>query len=40
MRRLPPEWYAVGGAELVRDLRKRRDLLPQAAAGFYERLSR
>ena len=40
VRRLPPEWYALGGAELVRDLRKRRDLLPKAAAGFYERLSR
>ncbi len=40
VHRLPPEWFAAGGAELVRDLRKRRDLLPQAATGFYERLAR
>jgi hypothetical protein len=31
VRRQPPEWYAAGGATLVRDLKKRRDLLPQAA---------
>ena len=40
VRRLPPEWYALGGERLVRDLKKRRDLLPGAAAGFYERLAK
>jgi hypothetical protein len=40
VRRLPPEWLAIAGAELVRDLKKRRDLLPEAAVGFYERLSK
>jgi hypothetical protein len=40
VHRLPPEWFAAGGTELIRDLKKRRDRLPQGAAGFYERLSR
>ncbi len=40
VRRLPPEWFAIGGADLVGDLKQRRDLLPQAAVGFYERLSK
>ena len=40
VRRLPTEWYAAGGAEMVRDLEKRRDLLPQAALAFYERLAK
>jgi hypothetical protein len=40
VHRLPPEWYAIGGAALVRDLKKRRDLLPQAALGFYARLAK
>jgi len=40
VHRLPPEWFALDGARLIRDLKKRRDLLPQAAAGFYERLSK
>jgi hypothetical protein len=40
VRRLPPEWYAKGGAELVRDLEKRRDLLPEAADGFYRELAK
>jgi Haemolysin secretion/activation protein ShlB/FhaC/HecB len=40
VHRLPPEWFALGGAELIRDLRKRRDLLPQVATAFYESLAR
>jgi hypothetical protein len=40
VRRMPPAWFAVSGERLVRDLRARRDLLPQAADGFYERLAR
>jgi hemolysin secretion/activation protein ShlB/FhaC/HecB len=40
VHQLPPEWYAVGGDGLIADLKKRRDLLPQAAEGFYENLSR
>src|SRR5262249_12848511 len=40
VHRLPPEWFAIGGESLIRDLKKRRDLLPQAAVGFYERLSK
>ena len=40
VRRLPPEWFAASGARLVQDLRRRRDLLPRAAAGFYEKLSK
>ena len=40
VRRLPPEWFAIDGERLIRDLKKRRDLLPQAAAAFYERLAR
>jgi hypothetical protein len=40
VRRQPPEWYAIAGAELVRDLARRRDRLPQAAEAFYEQLSR
>ena len=40
VRRLPPEWFAIDGERLIRDLKKRRDLLPGAAAGFYERLAK
>ena len=40
VRRLPGEWYAAGGAQMVRDLERRRDLLPQAAQAFYERLAK
>jgi hypothetical protein len=40
VRRLPPEWYAVGGEELTRDLEKRRDLLVEAAEAFYREVAR
>jgi hypothetical protein len=40
VRRLPPEWFDIDGPRLVRDLKKRRDLLPAAAVGFYERLAK
>jgi hypothetical protein len=40
VHRLPPEWFATGGEKLIRGLRQHRDLLPQAAGGFYERLAR
>jgi hypothetical protein len=40
VHRLPPEWFAIGGEDLIRDLKKRRDLLPQVAVEFYERLSK
>jgi hypothetical protein len=35
VKRLPPEWYAVSGEALVRDLKLRRARLPQAVAAFY-----
>ena len=38
-RRMPPEWYAVGGARLVSDLRARRERLPEVAQEFYEHLA-
>jgi len=40
VHRMPPEWFALNGESLIRDLKKRRDLLVPAAADFYERLSR
>jgi len=40
VKRLPPEWYALGGEELAAALRKRRDALPQAALEYYRRLAR
>ncbi|HVR72635.1 MAG TPA: hypothetical protein VMT87_17500 [Vicinamibacteria bacterium] len=40
VRRLPPEWHALGGDRLARDLMRRRDLLPAAAQRFYEHLAR
>ena len=40
VHRMPPEWFAIDGERLIRDLKKRRDLLPAAAVGFYERLAR
>ena len=40
VHRLPPEWFAIQGQDLIRDLKKRRDLLPKAAVGFYERLAK
>jgi hypothetical protein len=39
VRRLPPEWYALRGEQLITDLRHRRDLLPKAAEKFYENLA-
>jgi hypothetical protein len=39
VRRLPPEWFAIGGQQLIRDLEKRRGLLGQAAESFYEHLA-
>jgi hypothetical protein len=39
LRRLPPEWHAKGGERLARDLMRRRDLLPAAAAWLYEHLA-
>jgi hypothetical protein len=38
--RLTGEWFAIDGERLIRDLKKRRDLLPGAAEGFYERLAK
>jgi hypothetical protein len=40
VKRQPPEWYALGGAELSAALVKRRDALPEAALEFYRRLSK
>ncbi len=39
VRRLPPEYYRVNGAVLARDLERRRDQLPIAAARFYALLA-
>ena len=39
VKRLPPEWYALGGEQLARDLIHRRDLLPEVAEKFYESLA-
>jgi hypothetical protein len=40
VKRLPPEWYKIGGEQLTRDLIRRRDLLPAVAKKFYENLAR
>jgi len=40
VKRLPPEWFALGGRELQAALRKRRDGLPDGALQFYARLAR
>jgi hypothetical protein len=40
MKRLPPEWHRIRGDALVRDLKKRRDLLVRGAEAFYEALAR
>ena len=37
---LPSEWRALGVADFITDLKKRRDLLPQGAEAFYENLAR
>jgi Omp85 superfamily domain len=39
VRRLPPEHYALRGAEMAADLRSRRDRLPEAAAAYYDLVS-
>ena len=39
VRRLPPEYYAIDGERIRRELTARRDGLPQAARDFYELLS-
>jgi hypothetical protein len=40
VRRLPAEWYRLTGERLERDLKKRRDLLEQAAVSFCEHVSK
>ncbi len=40
VRRLPPAMFQVDGPELIRKLKQRRDLLPEAASEFYELLAR
>ncbi len=39
MHRMPPEWYAVDGAQMTRDLRQRRDGLLDYARKFYLHLA-
>ena len=39
VRRLPPSYAPLDSARLVRDLRSRRDRLPQAAQAFYRLLA-
>ncbi len=39
MRRMPPEWYAIDGAQMTRDLRQRRDGLLAYARKFYRHLA-
>jgi hypothetical protein len=39
VKRLPPEWYPLGGPELTAALKKRRDGLPDAALEYYRRLA-
>jgi hypothetical protein len=36
---MPPEWYKVGGASLVSDLKARRDAWPDVAAKYHEHLA-
>ena len=38
-RRMPPEYFAIDGARLIRDLTGRRNRLPEAAQAFYEHLA-
>ncbi len=33
MHRMPPEWYAIDGAQMTKDLRQRRDGIPASPAG-------
>ena len=39
MRRMPPEWYAVDGAQMTKDLRQRRDGIVEYARKFYLHLT-
>jgi len=39
LHRMPPEWYAIDGAELAKDIRQRRDSLAGYARKFYEHLA-
>jgi hypothetical protein len=39
VRTLPPEWYAVDGARLVRELKARRDALADVAAKYHHHLA-
>jgi hypothetical protein len=38
--RLPPEWFAIGGPDLIAALKRRRAGLVEAAKEYYSRLSR
>jgi hypothetical protein len=35
MHRMPPEWYAIDGAQLTKDLKQRRDGIVEYARKFY-----
>ena len=39
MHRMPPEWYAIDGAQLTKDLRQRRDGILGYAGKFYLHLA-
>jgi hypothetical protein len=39
-RRMPPEYFALDGPQLIQALEKRRDTLPEAARRFYRLLAR
>jgi hypothetical protein len=39
MRQMPPEWYAIDGAQMTKDLRQRRDGIVEYARKFYLHLA-
>ena len=39
MHQMPPEWYAIDGAQMTKDLRQRRDGIVAYARKFYEHLA-
>jgi hypothetical protein len=39
MHQMPPEWYAIDGAQMTKDVRQRRDGLPAFARRFYLHLA-
>jgi hypothetical protein len=39
MRQMPPEWYAIDGEQMTKDLRQRRDGIVAYAREFYEHLA-